>query len=298
MSTLNINLFDFARRIHRPLILDGAMGSLLQQRGVKEDDWLWTSIAGIEHGEAVQSIHKEYIEAGADIITTNTFRSNPAAVKNSSRTGITSDYLVKTNVELAKSARGGLPVIIAGSNAPAEDCYQVNRTLQLRDLEENHEQHIDSLMLNGCDFVLNETQSHFDEISIICNYCSKNDIPFIVSIFFTGDLKLLSGENIEDVIRFLQDYNPLAIGFNCIRPDVFVNFIKNHNPDYSWGTYLNCGSGNYTDKIITCGISGQEYARIVSGLLQFNPCFVGACCGSNNNHIEKIRETVNGLSRD
>ncbi|MEJ2616991.1 MAG: homocysteine S-methyltransferase family protein, partial [Ignavibacteriaceae bacterium] len=77
----NINPFSFAKRIGRPLILDGAMGSLLQQKAKKEPD-IWMSKVGLDNPELVYAIHEEYIEAGADIITTNTFRTNPAASKN------------------------------------------------------------------------------------------------------------------------------------------------------------------------------------------------------------------------
>jgi len=77
-----MNLFSLAKRINRPLILDGAMGSMLQSLNVKSKGSLWMSYANIEDPEKVYSIHKKYIDAGADIITTNTFRTNPAALKD------------------------------------------------------------------------------------------------------------------------------------------------------------------------------------------------------------------------
>ena len=67
------NPFSIARRMKRPLILDGAMGSLLQQHGVPRDEHLWMSLANITHPDAVTELHKQYIKAGADIIKTNTF---------------------------------------------------------------------------------------------------------------------------------------------------------------------------------------------------------------------------------
>src|ERR1017187_7612228 len=74
------NPFSIARRMKRPLILDGAMGSLLQQHGVPRDESLWMSLANITHPEIVTELHRQYIEAGSDIITTNTFRTNPVAI--------------------------------------------------------------------------------------------------------------------------------------------------------------------------------------------------------------------------
>jgi homocysteine S-methyltransferase len=98
------------------------MGSLLQQRGFKPDGPMWMSLLNLKNPEVIYKIHKEYISAGADIITTNTFRTNPAAVKDYSKLNIKS--LVNKSVNIARRAANGLPIIVAGSNAPAEDCYR------------------------------------------------------------------------------------------------------------------------------------------------------------------------------
>ncbi|MGE5432077.1 MAG: homocysteine S-methyltransferase family protein [Syntrophomonadaceae bacterium] len=296
MNFPGINIFSFVQRTGRPLILDGAIGSLLQMQGLKTDEDLWTSLAGISNQEMVINIHKEYIQAGADIITANTFRSNPAAINLSGVSSLSSELLVKRNMDAAKAARSSLPVLIAGSNAPAEDCYQEKRTLSLNELESNHITHITLLMLNGADFILNETQSHFDEIEIICRYCSKNNIPYVMSLFINEEKRILSGESASEVIGFVQKFNPLAVGLNCITPKVFEDFISDYRFTYNWGAYLNCGSGNYKDEVIKCGVDEKAYYRIVKRMLPLRPSFIGSCCGSNQNHIKKIRDAINGLS--
>ncbi len=289
-----INLFSLAKRINRPLILDGAMGSLLQQRGFKPDGPMWMSLLNLKNPEVIYKIHKEYISAGADIITTNTFRTNPAAVKDYSKLNIKS--LVNKSVNIARRAANGLSVIVAGSNAPAEDCYQAKRTISEKELRKNHEVHIDLLIENGCHFILNETQSHFDEIKIICSYCNKNEIPYAASLFFNKDLKLLSGEDLSETIKFILDKNPLAIGFNCIIPAVFRKAVKKNSPllkDFNWGFYLNLGDGSYSDELIKCGISPGDYSRLVTGNLKKNPSFIGACCGSSPRYIKELRKIIN-----
>ena len=129
-------------------------------------------------------------------------------------------------LKLAKYAVNDYPVFIAGSNAPAEDCYQKNRTLSIKKLEYNHHQHIDLLMDNGVDFILNETHSHFDEIKIICEYCSKNDLPFVLSLFSINGNSLLDGFKLIDAINFIISFKPLAISFNCINSDVFFTILN------------------------------------------------------------------------
>jgi homocysteine S-methyltransferase len=286
----NINPFALAKRISRPLILDGAMGSLLQESGVPADSKMWMTLANMNFPEKVLQIHKDYIAAGADIITTNTFRTNPAAL--SSFSAEKQLELIKRAVRIADEAIAGLPVFIAGSNAPAEDCYQRDRKLTKKELKINHHKHISLLADNGVHLILNETQSHYDEISIICEYCSSNSIPFILSIYLEENLRLLSGEPLDQIIPKITEHGPLAIGINCISPAQFKVLDKRFA--YYWGYYLNCGSGNPEDAIIKCGFSPEDYSAVVKESLIFSPSYIGSCCGSNPKHIKKIKEVLDG----
>ena len=264
------------------------MGSLLYQNGIRIDEHLWASKANIENPEAAIKFHKEYINAGADIITTNTFRTNPSAYKQT-YLNISNETFVKESVKLAFEARGDKKIIIAGSNAPAEDCYQVERTISQNELEYNHKTHVQMLWDSCVDIIWNETFSHMDEIKIICEYCSENEIPFVINFFFTEDLKLLSGETLLQAVDFVLRFYPVAIGYNCISPKVFE---KNHflNFNHPWGFYLNCGSENHIDKIIECGISPQEYVNFIKPYLRQQPLFIGSCCGSSPAHTKALKD--------
>lgn len=289
-----LNPFSIARRIKRPLILDGAMGSLLQMHGVPRDHYLWMSLANITNPDTVIKLHKQYIDAGADIITTNTFRTNPEAIKeylsNQNKYFNEPENFVERSVALAKKAADGTPVLIAGSNSPTEDCYQKETRLTREDYYRNHEEHIKKLFLNHCHFILNETQSHYEEIKIVSSICAKERIPFIVSIFFDEEFKLLSGEPVSEVIQDILSYEPLAIGFNCIRPETFISFIRKQELDFNWGVYMNCGKGDYNEDIIETGITADGYKGIVKQVLKYNPSFIGGCCGTTPDHIKKIKD--------
>ena len=190
----------FETKLSKPLVLDGAMGSYLQQKGLLTDDVLWTTNLNHNNPDLIIQTHLEYIDAGADIITTNTFRTNPASLLKAGMTNA-SEY-VKESVDLAKQTVIGKKVLIAGSNAPAEDCYQEIRKLSHYELEINHKNHIDLLIDNGVDFVLNETQSHFDELQIICDHCDRNNIPYVVSLYVLDSLRILSGESLDNILSF------------------------------------------------------------------------------------------------
>ena len=286
----------FKKKRH-PLVLDGALGSLMQQKEIHVDLNLWSSKISINFPEIVVQVHKEYIKAGCDIITTNTFRTNPNALLRANFK-IPEEDFVKNSVDLAIEARGDKEVLIAGSNAPAEDCYQAERTISQQELELNHKTHIDLLLNYGCDFILNETQSHFDEIKIITEHCSKNSIPYIVSLFFNDNLKILSGEDLYEVVDYVLNYNPIAVGFNCVKPSAFAKITIPVKLYEKWGMYLNCGAGSFTDSEISCGISPQEYLQEIKNHLEYKPAFVGSCCGSFPFHTKEIKGFLNAVNRN
>ncbi len=281
----------------RPLILDGAIGSYLQETSTFEATSMWSSLLNISQKQKVITLHKEYIEAGADIITTNTFRTNPTAYKNV-QIDLSNQEIVRHSVNLAHEARGSRKVIIAGSNAPAEDCYQIERTLSIEELFDNHKKHIQYLWDAGADIILNETFSHFDEIEIVSQLCSRKNIPYITSIYFTDELKILSGEDIYDVINYLKGFNPAAIALNCISTQTFSNIEIKKLSGIKWGFYLNCGSGKVTDHNIKCGIKPEYYSEFVKKYLFENPLFIGSCCGSNPTHTKALKDLFDEIYRD
>ncbi len=292
-----MDITSFIRNSNKPLILDGAIGSLLQQKGIPFDDNLWTAKANIDNPNLVKEIHENYINAGADIISTNTFRTNPAVYYKSNLKVSNKDF-IKSAVDLAKSVKTK-NTLIAGCNPPAEDSYKSKREISQSELEINHQFHINTLWENGVDFILNETLSHKDEIIFTAQYCNNNKIPFITSLFFNNDLTLLSGEKLIDIIKELQSYNPILISFNCISLNSFENLVTNIDlQKIIFGFYLNCGSGNYNDKNISCGVTPESYSQFVNKYLYLNPKIIGSCCGSYYNHTKEIRKLIDEVYRD
>ncbi len=281
----------------RPLILDGAIGSYLQETSNLEATSMWSSLMNVSQKDKVIALHKEYINSGADIITANTFRTNPIAYK-SVKIDISNQELVRHSVNLTHEARGSKKVIIAGSNAPAEDCYQIERTLSIEELVDNHKKHIQYLWDAGVDIILNETFSHLDEIEIVSQICSRKNIPFIISLYFAPELKILSGEDIYVVIDFVKKFNPTAIALNCISIETFSKIDISKLSNIKWGFYLNCGSGEVTDHNITCGINPKDYSEFIKRYLYADPLFIGSCCGSNPTHTKALKELVDEVYRD
>lgn len=287
------DILNIHKSLGRPLILDGAIGSLLQsQINITNENPMWTSLLNLSEPKLVSDIHREYISAGAEIITTNTFRTNPAILEKTCLLDKANDIVGKSValVYQAMNEEENDNIIVAGSNPPAEDCYQKKRTLSPSEIEYNHKKHIELLWENGCDFILNETQSHFDEIKIISNFCTENNIPFAMSLFFDNSLNILSGESLSKVISYLSSFPTIAISINCIGQKEFDAVILQNYFSFINGIYLNAGSGNYTDEQITCGVQPKEYLEMLKLVINNNFVFVGSCCCSNPKHTQLLKE--------
>ena len=126
----------------------------------------------------------------------------------------------------------------------------------------------------------------------ICEYCNKNKVPFILSLFVTSDSKILSGESLNEVLKCIADFNPIAIGINCISPVVFNKIVDGMESPLRWGFYLNCGSGKFTDREIFEGVTPTNYIEIVKKKFKRKPFFIGSCCGSSPKHTKAIKEFI------
>lgn len=294
MKKNRINITELFQSKKHPLVLDGAIGSYLQNKGFISDPVFWYSKYNLTNPSIVKTVHQEYINAGADIITTNTFRTNLSTF-NKHIENIDWKYFVKESVAIVSELVGDSEIIIAGSNPPAEDCYQAYRTLSMKELDMNHKKHIEQLWESGVDIIWNETQSHLDEIEIIAKFCSENSLPFGVNLYMKDDLKLLSGEPVNEVIDIIEPFQPIIIGFNCIKPNIFQKYISTFPLPKNWGFYFNCGAGDVTDTSISCELDPDKYLTLVKELIENEPTFIGSCCGSNPNHTKKIKDYINEL---
>ena len=114
------------KELKKPLIMDGAMGTELMRRGIDLPLPLWSSMSNIHQYDQVMNIHKDYIEAGSDIVTTNTFRTTPRtfikAGYSQDESEIISKQCCNMAIKAAKQAVKKKNTLIAGSIAPLEDC--------------------------------------------------------------------------------------------------------------------------------------------------------------------------------
>lgn len=283
-------LLEIRNKINRPFILDGALGSLLLKSNIKSrKDKLWGTITDKREIFTLENIYSQYVNSGADILTTNTFRTNPSSVAHYN---LDSKIMVKLNAEITVALAHNNDLLAAGSNPPAEDCYSPTRTLSKNMLERNHKYHIDYLIESGVDFILNETQSHFDEIKIISEYCSSNSINYLVSLYFEPDGRILSGQSIFEAVKLCLNYSPTAILINCIDKNTFSNYWDKLFDLGVNGYYLNCFDKSRTSEEENFS-DEKSYGIIVSSSYNNDIFLIGSCCGSDYKFTKEIKSVIN-----
>ena len=227
MDSENIkNLFD-KNKIFKPLILDGACGCFLQERNPEYYDYdIWMTKINRGKPEEVKRIANLYLEAGADIITSNTFQTNPSWISNYNEKNkeqkMSSEEEVKAALDILLNLRkeSKKSFLIAGSNASSEYCYAKNQTLSYEVIKDNHINHISLLNKYGADIILNETLSFSNEVEICQKYCFQNNLNYVISLYIDKNLKMNSGELLIDMLKKFDEFKPLAISVNCISVDI------------------------------------------------------------------------------
>ena len=186
----------------RPLIIDGAMGTELMNLGVDLPLPLWSSVANFDEYDKVVDIHKRYINAGSDIITSNTFRTTARTFKKAGYTDGKANEISKRctseAIKAAKEAINNKNVLLAGSIAPLEDCYEPDRfpgKIKARKEFEEIIQNIDSC---GVDIFLFETMGNFEEIETILELSRGLNQKRWLSIVLKNETSILDGTSFRE----------------------------------------------------------------------------------------------------
>jgi homocysteine S-methyltransferase len=276
------------------VLLDGAMGTELLRRGVKTPLPSWSARALIENPEIVREIHEDYIGAGAEVITTNTFRTTARAL---GKVGLAAraKELTQLAVQLAKEARKENSVWIAGSVAPLEDCYEPELAPDSEIAFHEHKEFIGWLVEAGVDFILIETMSTIQESIAAARAAEPYGLPIFVSWTCGSDGNILSGESIQEGIRMLEPYHPSAFLVNCTPAKVIETAIRKtyEVSRVPVGAYANIGKPEPVNGWeFTHDLDPVAYAMEAKRWIQADAKIVGGCCGTTPNHISELRNAI------
>lgn len=298
METLNLP--------DRPILLDGGMGRELRNRGVDLSSSIWSASALIRAPDVVRQIHLDYISAGSDIITTNTYG---IIRKNLAMEGV-EDQFESLNVlacELAVQARekSGQPTLIAGSLPPLAGSFRPDLVGRPDEIEPLYLEHAE-LLAPHIDLFLCETMSSINEARAAAASASQFDKPVWVSFTLHEDQSgnLRSGELITEFKAHLSDLPVSGLLANCCAPESISNglpqLIETGVPYI--GGYANSflpipedwtlEGDKQTDGFLDLrtDLDPETYAEHVGRWLKNGANVVGGCCGTGPYHIAKIYE--------
>lgn len=275
------------------LILDGAMGTELQRLGEKTGLPLWSASALLENPEAVLQIHTSYIEAGADIITTNTFRTTGRTFRRANLPD-RSAALTALAVQLARCARDRYPdrqILIAGCIAPLEDCYRPDLVPARNELQREHAELAARLVAGGVDFLLLETMGTIREAVAACAIATATGKETIVSFLCgrTGDL--YGGDSLEEAVLRLAPLHPTGYSVNCCSPKQLGAIIRRLRlvTDLPLAVYGNAGiPGQEQSGNLSVEISPGAYASFAGDWLAGGASIIGGCCGTTPEYIRML----------
>ncbi|WP_294212792.1 homocysteine S-methyltransferase family protein [uncultured Chryseobacterium sp.] len=311
----------------RILILDGAMGTMLQRYKFEEEDYRGERFRKWEHPvkgnndllsltqpHAIEEVHKKYLEAGADIIETNTFSGTTIAMADYHM----EDLVYELNYESAKIARKACdeytarnpekPRFVAGSIGPTNRTASLSpdvndpgyRAITFEELRVAYKQQCEALLDGGSDILLVETI--FDTLNAKAALFAIDEIqdernlriPIMVSGTITdASGRTLSGQTAEAFLISVSHLNLLSVGFNCaLGANQLTPYLETlaHNSEFYVSAYPNAGLpnafGQYDESPEFMAEQIREYVE--KGLINI----IGGCCGTTPDHIHAIAEMV------
>lgn len=275
------------------ILLDGATGTELERRGVASELPLWSARALLDAPEEVGRIHGEYIAAGADLITANTFRTQRRSLALAGL-GDRAAALTERAVTLAREAAAGRGVAVLGSAPPLEDCFRPDLVPGDAALEREHAQHASHLARAGVDAVLVETMNCVREACAALAAARAAGLPALVSFVCWDGARLLSGESLAVALDAVREAAPLAVGVNCLPPgNVAACLPALAACDLPSCVYPNLGAPLNDDgsqRSDEC--EPDELARRAGEWIEAGVRLVGGCCGTSPQHIAAIAQRI------
>lgn len=291
----------------RILILDGAMGTMLQRKGLQGN----SESFNLTNPETIGEIHNEYIEAGADIITANSFSANSISQSEynlSEKAG----QMAEAAARIARKAAGEAPrkVWVAGSVGPTSKSLSlaqnindpVFRPYSFDGMAEAFEVQIRGLVKGGVDLLLFETC--FDALNTkaalyaIGHIPEASDIPIMISASMSDRSgRTLTGQTMEAFYRSVQHCSPLSFGLNCsLGAEEMIPLIAEvaSFATCAVSCYPNAGLPNEMGEYDETPSQMAESVRKMALAGSVN--IVGGCCGTTPEHIKAVAEAVKGIS--
>jgi methionine synthase I (cobalamin-dependent) len=284
------------------LLADGATGTNYFQMGLESGDApeMWN----LEHPERVRSLHRRFIEAGADIVLTNSFGGNRHRLKLHNA----QDRVREINMAAAQNARAeadaaGRPVYVGGSIGPTGEIMEPVGAMSHEEAVKAFAEQAAALKEGGADVLWIETMSSEEELKAAVEGAATAGLPIVTTMSFDTNGRTMMGITPKSfgAITAALPTQPVAIGANCgvgaSELVATVLGITEARPDAAVVAKGNCGIPQYQDGHIHYTGTPElmaDYARIA---FDAGARIIGGCCGTSPDHLAAMRKSLEGYTR-
>ncbi len=275
------------------VILDGAMGTMLQNSGLKIGEK--PEMLNLTNPQIVYNIHKAYLESGADIIYTNTFGANRIKMK---------DYpyqeAIEKGIEIARWAVNDF-----GYGKIALDMGSIGELLEpigSLSFDEAYDIYKEIVLIakDQVDLFVIETMSDLYELKAAVLAVKENcTLPVITTMSFDQSLRTFAGCPIEAMIATMEGLGVNALGVNCsLGPKQLDEIVNVLTKKCSLPIILkpNAGLPFIRNGVTEYDVSAEEFAEVMAGYVQRGVSIVGGCCGTTDKYIEKLAQKVKNMN--
>jgi len=277
-----------------PLLLDGAMGSLLfgmgLQRGQAPESWLF------EHPKRVEQAHRMYVEAGSDIIQSNTFGATPSKLAAAGMPGQAA-LVNRTAIEIARSAATAA-TIVAGNIGPSGLLFPPMGSATEENLLAEFRTQAEALASAGADFINIETMYDVREALCAVRAAQATGLPVFASMTFDKMKRgyfTMVGDRIGDSLAALHDVGADVVGFNCsVTPIIMLSMLEEARA--ACGCPLiaqpNAGDPRPTPTGVEYDALPGPFVIDLVALLDAGASVIGGCCGTTPEFIREARKLM------
>ncbi|WNW16822.1 homocysteine S-methyltransferase [Lactiplantibacillus plantarum] len=286
-----------------PVVSDGAMATELEKRGVATNSALWSATAMLDHPDAIQAVHQSYLDAGAKIMTTNTYQANVPAFEQAGIAAAQARQLIQQAVTIAHTARDASHVtdaVIAGSIGPygayLADGSEYTGAYQLTPsaYQDFHRERLALIMAAGVDVLALETMPRLDEVQALVQLITTTwpQQPYWVSFSIKDPQTLCDGTSLAVAAKWVAAQpNVVAVGVNCTTLENIAPALATLKAAVAVPLIVYPNSGDQYDPVTKTWQEthlSHQFASFVPQWLAAGARIIGGCCRTTPKNIATV----------
>lgn len=290
-----------------PVVSDGAMATELEKRGVATNSALWSATAMLDHPDAIQAVHQSYLDAGAKIMTTNTYQANVPAFEQAGIAAAQARQLIQQAVTIAHTARDASHVtdaVIAGSIGPygayLADGSEYTGAYQLTPsaYQDFHRERLALIMAAGVDVLALETMPRLDEVQALVQLITTTWLqqPYWVSFSIKDPQTLCDGTSLAATAKWVAAQpNVVAVGVNCTTLENIAPALATLKAAVAVPLIVYPNSGDQYDPVTKTWQEthlSHQFASFVPQWLAAGARIIGGCCRTTPKDIATVARAL------